>query len=324
MKKIVVIGGGTGTFVVLSGLKKYPLDISVIVSMMDSGGSTGRLRDQLGVLPPGDLRQCLVALSEASELWRKLFLYRFENGDLESHNFGNIFITALEKIIGDYQKVVDTASFILRIKGKVIPVTFDQVHLCVKYEDGEVIEKEAEIDNAIHKFARITEAYLKPAAKPNNEALEAIGDCDYIIIGPGDLYTSLIPNLLVDGIVEAIKNSPAKIIMIMNLMTKRGQTTSYTARDHLLDLEKHLKRKIDMIILNNKKIDPEIIGHYIQSGEKQVIDDFDDIKNTRNIIYADLISEKKHIQSQNDHAVRSLLRHDSDKVASVIWNKIKD
>src|SRR3989344_7254506 len=138
MKKITVLGGGTGTFVVLSGLKKYPLDLSAIVTMMDSGGSTGRLRDQLGVLPPGDLRQCLVALSEASELWRKLFLYRFEKGDLKGHNFGNIFLSALEKVSENYNEVIESVSFVLKTKGKVIPVTFEKAHLCVKYESGKI------------------------------------------------------------------------------------------------------------------------------------------------------------------------------------------
>src|SRR3989344_7742857 len=144
-KKITVIGGGTGTFVVLSGLKKHPLDLGVIVTMMDSGGSTGRLRDQLGVLPPGDLRQCLVALSEAPILWRKLFLYRFESGDFAGHNFGNLFLSALEKVSKDYDEVIDTASFVLKTKGKVLPVTFSKVHLGVKYSNGKILIGENKI-----------------------------------------------------------------------------------------------------------------------------------------------------------------------------------
>src|SRR3989344_2951499 len=173
MKKVVVIGGGTGTYVVLSGLKKYDLELSAIVSMMDSGGSTGRLRDQLGVLPPGDIRQCLVALSDASDLWRKLFLYRFESGDFEGHNFGNVFLTALEKIMTNYQEVIDQAAYILQTKGTVIPVTFDKVHLCATYEDGETIESENLIDTATHKKTPIRQAFLKPEAHANQHALEA-------------------------------------------------------------------------------------------------------------------------------------------------------
>lgn len=322
-KKVVVIGGGTGTYVVLSGLKKYPLDLSVIVSMMDSGGSTGRLRDQLGVLPPGDLRQCLVALSEAPELWRKLFLYRFENGDLAGHNFGNIFLTALEKITDDYQEVVETASFILKTKGRVIPVTHDQVHLCVQYEDGEVIETEAAIDKAIHKFLRITTAYLKPLAQATPKALETLTTSDYIIIGPGDLYTSLIPNLLVDKVAQTIHQARAKIIAIVNLMTKKGQTDHYTAADHINDLEKYLKRKIDIIFMNDSPIAADIVAYYGRSGEQQVRDDLSGLSNDRRVVYDNFISNSRYEKAKADTAIRSLLRHDSEKIAAGIWEILK-
>lgn len=320
MKKVVVIGGGVGTFVVLSGLKKYPLTISVIVSMMDSGGSTGRLRDQLGVLPPGDLRQCLVALSEASQLWRKLFVYRFEAGDLKGHNFGNIFISALEKNSLNYQEVVDTASFILKTKGKVIPVTFDKVHLCVEYEDGEIIETEGKIDTANHKISKIKKAYLKPKATSNTKAIEAISEASYIIIGPGDLYTSLIPNLIVNGVGSAIKKSKAKIINIMNLMTKRGQTTNYKASDHIVDLERYLGRKIDFIMLNKAPIPPKILSYYQQFKERPV---GDDLLNERRVIRLDLISQATYNKSKADTLFRSILRHDTEKVSWGVWEIIK-
>src|SRR5690606_4001290 len=163
MKKITVLGGGTGTYVVLSGLKKHKLDLAAIVSMMDSGGSTGRLRDQLGVLPPGDLRQCLVALSEAPELWRKLFLYRFENGDLKGHNFGNIFLSALEKVSDDYHTVIDTANYVLQTKGRVIPVTIGKTHLKVEYENGTILKGEGVIDEDNPERSRIVKAYLEPS-----------------------------------------------------------------------------------------------------------------------------------------------------------------
>lgn len=320
MKKVVVIGGGTGTFVVLTGLKKYPLRIAVIVSMMDSGGSTGRLRDQLGVLPPGDLRQCLVALSEASDLWRKLFLYRFETGDLGGHNFGNIFLSALEKNLSNYQQVVDTASFILRTKGKVIPVTFDKTNLCVEYEDGEIIETEGKIDSANYKRSRIKKIYLKPKAKANKRAIEAILGANYIIIGPGDLYTSLIPNLIVEGISKAIRKSKAKIIYIMNLMTKRGQTTNYKTSDHLIDLEKYLERKTDFIMLNSTPIPASILDYYQRFHEKPVVDD---LLNDRRVIRLDLISEEVYNKSKADKLSRSILRHNSYKLAKALWEIFK-
>ena len=144
------MGGGTGTFVVLTGLKQHDVDLGVIVNMMDSGGSTGRLRVQLGVLPPGDIRQCFVALSEAPDLWRRLFLYRFENGDLEGHNFGNIFISALEKVSKNYDEVLETAGFVLKIKGRVLPVTHEKTHFCVEYENGKIVKGEASIDENLH------------------------------------------------------------------------------------------------------------------------------------------------------------------------------
>lgn len=321
-KKVVVIGGGTGTFVVLSGIKKYPLDISAIVSIMDSGGSTGRLRDQYGVVPPGDVRQCLVALSEASELWRKLFLYRFENGDFVGHNFGNIFLTALEKNAQDYQEVIDTASYILQTKGTVIPVTFDKVHLCVKYEDGEIIETEELIDTAFHKTSRIQDIFLKPSARANKAGLSAIHGADFLILGPGDLYTSLIPNLVVSGLKESIVTSSAKIVVIVNLMTKRGQTTNYTASDHIRDLEKYLGRNVDFVIINNTSIPPEVNAFYAKHGEKEVLDDLEAYKQQTNArfetIRADLVSHSMYNQSLVDSVPRSLLRHDSKKVARVI------
>lgn len=320
MKKVVVMGGGTGTFVVLSGIKKYNLDIAAIVSTMDSGGSTGRLRDQYGVVPPGDLRQCLVALSEASELWRKLFLYRFERGDFKGHNFGNIFLTALEKNTHTYQEVVDTASYILQIKGKVLPVTFDSVTLCVQYEDGEVIESENLIDTAFHKKTRIAKAYLKPKASVNKRVVESLSEADYIIIGPGDLYTSLIPNLLVNGVQKALIKSSARIIAVVNLMTKHGQTTNYKAQDHIADLEKYLGRKVDFVIINNKQIPEKMLTFYKKYGEKIVTDN---LEGKKSIIRRDLLASDAYLKSKSDKIVRSLLRHDSEKLAKAIMHVIQ-
>lgn len=318
MKKVVVIGGGAGAYVVLTGLKEYQLDLSVIVTMMDSGGSTGRLRDQYGVLPPGDLRQCLLALSEAPELWRKLFLYRFEKGDLKGHNFGNIFLTALEKNTSNYQEVVDMASYILQINGKVLPVTLDKVNLCVEYQDGEIIKTESLIDTAFHKLTRIKKAYLEPAATANKRGISAILDADFIIIGPGDLYTSLIPNLIVDKVKEAIKKSNGQIINVMNLMTKRGQTTDYKASDHVRDLEKYLGRKINLVIINNRSMPAKILSFYKKYQEKPVKDDFKKQKK----ISADVLSDEIFVQPKSDKVFRSLVRHDAQKLGLCLWTEI--
>lgn len=317
MKRITVIGGGTGTFVTLSGLKEYPYHLSVIVTTIDSGGSTGKLRDQYGVLPPGDLRQCLVALSDAPEIWRKLFLYRFDQGDFRGHNFGNVFLTALEKISPDYKQVIDMASHILHVQGDVIPVTFDDVHLCAEYQDGETIVTEDLIDTAFHKKTPIKKAYLKPRAKANKDALKAIEKTEYIIFGPGDMYTSLIPNVLVDGMQSALKKTKARIVYIPNLMTKRGQTTNYTASQHVQDLERYIGRKVDILVMNDAKIDEDVIAYYEQHGEMVVEDDVDNTEDY-SIMRTDLLTKVKHAQTKSDIVMRSILRHDSLKVAQAL------
>ncbi|KKQ01918.1 MAG: hypothetical protein US11_C0003G0061 [Candidatus Roizmanbacteria bacterium GW2011_GWA2_36_23] len=327
MKKITVIGGGTGTFVVLSGLKKNKhLNLGVIVTMMDSGGSTGRLRDQLGVLPPGDLRQCLLALSEAPLLWRKLFLYRFENGDLNGHNFGNIFLSALEKVSSNYKDVVDTAGYVLKIKGQVIPVTFANTHMCVEYENGKIVKKEGNIDTNYQEKSRVKRAFLEPKVEANCAAIKRIAESDYLIIGPGDFYSSIIPVLLVNGIKEAIMKSPAKIIYILNLMTRSGQTTDYKATDHLKDIETNIARKVDYVIVNNGKISKSIIDWYQKEDERVVINDLKSNGFRGQIIEGDII-DNNAIRSEGsekyiDPKVRSILRHDSGKLSKLLKNII--
>lgn len=322
MKRVTVLGGGTGTFIVLSGLKKYPIDLGVIVSMMDSGGSTGRLRDQLGVLPPGDLRQCLVALSDAPILWRKLFLYRFEKGDLAGHNFGNIFLSALEKVAKNYQEVVDLASFVLKTKGKVIPVTFEKTHLVVEYENGLVIKGEGNIDKNYQEKSRIKKAFLKPKVNPNIKAIERILSSDFLIIGPGDLYTSIIPIFLVNKIQEAIKKADSKIIYVINLMTKSGQTTNYQVSDHLKDLFFYTKRLPDYLIINNGSVPSSIKNWYKKFGEHEVKNDIDKRSFPGQIIEADVIDKKEIKRSKSDifvdPRVRSILRHDCNKLAKIL------
>lgn len=318
MKIVTVIGGGTGTFVVLSGLKQYPIDLGVIVTMMDSGGSTGRLRDQLGVLPPGDLRQCLVALSEASLLWRKLFLYRFESGDLEGHNFGNLFLSALEKVSSNYDEVIETASYVLKTRGHVIPVTFEKTHLCVQYESGKIVKGENNIEENIHERSKIDKVFLQPGVEPYQKAIDRIRTSDIIIIGPGDLYTSIIPVLLVKGIKQILLSSKAKIVYIMNLMTKSGQTNHYSAADHLHDLELYLGRKIGTIIMNNGKIPQEILQWYSEHNEKVVENDLKDNLFKGRVIEENLVDTHRFEKKGPDKLTRSILRHDGKKLANVL------
>jgi uncharacterized cofD-like protein len=318
MKKVTVIGGGTGTFVVLTALKESSINLGVIVTMMDSGGSTGRLRDQLGVLPPGDLRQCLVALSEAPLLWRSLFLYRFENGDLAGHNFGNIFISALEKVSANYDEVIDTASFVLKTKGKVIPVTFKKTHLGVTYENGNTVKGEGKIDTNVDETKRIIQAFLKPKVFANPKAMSRISQSDYLILGPGDLYTSIIPVLLVDGVKQAILKSNAKIIYIMNLMTKSGQTSNYKATDHLEDMEKYLGKKPDYVLVNNGKIPSGVLEWYLRYHENPVVNNIKDDEPGIKMIQENFTDQKSFIKSKSDQLTRSILRHDSTKLKKIL------
>lgn len=318
MKKVTVIGGGTGTFVVLSGLKKYPIDLAAIVTMMDSGGSTGRLRDQLGVLPPGDLRQCLVALSEASDLWRKLFLYRFDKGDLKGHNFGNIFLSALEKVTDNYDQVLETVNYVLKTKGTVMPITYDTTHVCVEYESGTILKGEGIIDEDNPERTRIKKAYLVPDVAPNKRAIARIQESDFIILGPGDLYTSIIPVLLVDDIKGHIKRSKAKIIYNLNLMTKAGQTSNYKASDFIEDMTYYLGRKPDYVVYNSGRISKPILDWYAEHEEYPVENDLHEEDFTGTIKEGDIINRDHVRKNPSDILTRSILRHDSEKLTELL------
>ena len=320
-KKIVVIGGGTGTYVALTGLREYDVTLTAVVTMMDSGGSTGRLRDQLGVLPPGDIRQALVALSESDEIWRKMFTYRFDTGDLSGHNFGNIFLSALEKMTGDFSEALKLASELLQIKGQVLPVTYSKSDLCVELEDGQVIEGETYIDEleADKKRSKIKRAYLKPKVPINDAVRTAIQEADIVLIGPGDLYTSLLVNLLVDGVVDALSSTNAKVVYALNLMTKYGQTTSYTARDHVTDLEQYLgKGVLDYILVNNAKPEDNTLKLYEKEQEILAVDNLKE--DGYQVVHADMLADLLIQKPKSDQLKRSLIRHDPDKLAKVIMS----
>jgi uncharacterized cofD-like protein len=325
MKKtqITTIGGGTGSFSTLLGLKKYPVELSAIVTMMDDGGSSGKLRDELGVLPPGDVRQCIVALAKSSKLLRDLFNYRYLSGGLKGHSFGNIFLSTLEKQTGSIKKAINEAGKILSIKGKVIPVTFTKSKLCVQLANNKKIEGEHHIDvsDNIGKRDRIKKAYLKPNAKLNPEAKKAILHANYILIGPGDLYTSIIPNLLVSGTAQSIKKSKAKKIYVMNLMTKYGQTNKYKAQNHIDDLEKYLGiGVVNTILINNKKPSLKTLEWYKKHNEEPVIDNLDEKKY--NVIRANLIKDLFLNKTKGDELRRSIIRHDPEKLAKKIMQII--
>lgn len=321
---VVVIGGGTGTFVTLSGLKKYPVNLTAIVTMMDDGGSSGKLRDQLGVLPPGDLRQCLVALSDASDVWRKLFTYRFESGDLDGHNFGNILLSALEKVSDDYQDALDEAHRVMDVTGRVLPVTFDKATINVEYQSGRTLVGEKLLDEDSADGSAIARAFLVPPAHITHKAIQAIQEADYIITGPGDLYSSLIAVALVDGVKEAIARSPAKLVYIMNLMTKSSQTPGYTACHHVKDLTRYFGRSPDFVVANTGVISPDLIALYAQSRDVPVKDDLDECISAT-IIRADIISDVAHNAQTGKLAqslAHSIVRHDSDKLAKILTTEI--
>lgn len=318
VKKVVVIGGGTGNFVVLRGLKKYPVELTAIVSMADDGGSTGILRDELGVLPPGDVRQCLVALSNSSRLMRSLMNYRFENGGLGGHSFGNLLLSALEKVTGSFEKAVEEAGKILYINGKVIPVTTHQVRLKMVLNNRKILEGEKEIYLSQEIDQGYKTIFLEPIPKVNPRVIDEIQNADLIVIGPGGLHTSLIPNILVEGVCDAMLNSDAKKVYVVNLMNRKGQTTGYKTSDYLKELIRFTGQHIfDHILINVQKPPKALIDIYREEGEL-VENDLDDER----VIKADLLGRPSE-PMKRDLLKRNLIRHDSKKLAEELM-KIVD
>lgn len=317
--KIVVIGGGTGSFVLLSGLKAYPVELTAIVPVTDDGGSTGRLRDEFGFLPVGDMRQCLAALAPENGQLRKLLLYRFDKGKgLQGHNLGNLLLTALEDMVGSEPEAIAQAAKIFRLKGRVLPVSKKLVKLAAQYSTGKTIVSEHKIE--VHKLKpkeKITKLYTVPQAKINLEAADAIKQADLIILAPGDLYNSIIANLVIDGTKSAIQASKAKLVYVVNLMTLNSQTHGFTASDHLKEIEKYAARKIDQILVNNQAIPAPVIKAYKKQEEYPVKDD---LGSDSRVIRQPFLAKSTYQKPKSDALKRSLLRHDSQKLAKVIIN----
>jgi uncharacterized cofD-like protein len=277
--RIATIGGGTGLPNVLRGLKEYTINLSAVVTVADDGGSSGRLRKDYKIIPPGDIRNCLVALADEETLLGKLFLYRFDTGeDLAGHNFGNIFITAMTHVVGDFSKAIEESSKVLAINGQVLPVSFDNIVLKAKLKDGREVTGESKIPEA--KGVIETLSIIPDNPKPNQEAVEAIKKADIIVIGPGSLYTSILPNLLVPGIKEALlSNTRAIKIYVCNIMTQPGETDNFTVSDHLRVIFRHTGAKVvDYVIANNKDIMPEVLVRYAQENSYPVRVDRDEIQ----------------------------------------------
>lgn len=320
MKNIVIIGGGTGTFTLLSGLRKYPSNNTVIVSSADDGGSTGQLRKELGVFPPGDLRQCLVGLSYTDKPMTDLFSYRFEKGALAGHTVGNIVIAALEKTTGNIETAVEIAAKMLNVRGQVLPVSLNATTLSAILQNGKKLIGEHNIDDqdsSKHKSVSIKQLQLT-TAKPNPKALAALKQADVIIFGPGDLFTSIVPNLLVKGVSDAINKSSAKKILVTNIMTKFGQTDEFRAIDFVKVLEKYLGGKLDVVLENNKKPTADLLKRYA-AQKAQIVQPSLIARKGLTVIAEDLISKDFIKKAAGDQLKRSMLRHDPDKLAKLIW-----
>lgn len=307
--KVVAIGGGTGLSMLLRGVKRYTSNITAIVTVGDDGGSSGRLREEMGILPPGDIRNCIAALGDDEDLITELFQYRFKTGEgLEGHSFGNLFLTALCSITGNMVKAIKESASVLNIRGVVLPATLDDMKLGAEFEDGRIVHGESNIPEAHGQIKRL---FTEPEnCKALPEAIDAIGDADLIILGPGSLYTSVIPNLLVNGIVDALLKAKAKKIYVCNIMTQPGETTDYTVASHINALFKHAggKKIVDAVLVNNSLPD-NISEGYAQSGSIPVRLDMENI----NPIGIEVVSQKL-IQENKE----GLVRHSSNRVARAI------
>lgn len=318
MKSIVTIGGGTGQFTLLSGLKKFPVQLTAIVTMADDGGSTGVLRDELGVLPPGDIRQCLVALSDAdATVMRDLFNYRFDNGGLKGHNFGNIFLSTLEKITGSFEQAVQVAGSVLGTRGSVIPVTTSQMNLVCNHGE-QVCSGENAISNG--SIVDAESLRLEPTAYANPKAVAALESADCIVIGPGNLFCSILPNLLVKGIPEAIARSKAQVVYNCNLMTTKRHTDTFDVSDYVDAIERYIgKGRLQYVTFNETRPTQELLDRYAQKGTYPVLAPIEGFGAAAfKPLAANLINPNMYVQKAGDPIKRSLIRHDSDLLASMI------
>ena len=313
--KIVAIGGGTGLSTMLKGIKKITNNITAIVTVGDDGGSSGKLREELGVLPPGDIRSCIAALADDEDLVAKLFQYRFKDcAGLSGHSFGNLFLTAMCAITGDMVRAVKESSNVLSIRGRVLPSTLDDMRLVAEMEDGSIIKGESNIPESGKKIKRL---FTEPSnCKPLEDAIWAIHDADLIILGPGSLYTSVIPNLLIKDRAKAVNDSKAKKIYVCNIMTQPGETDNFTVSDHLKTLINHAKYdKIIDAVLVNTDLPSELIAPYKDAGSEPVVVDTKEInKMGIQIVQKNLIEDKRF---EDGHS--SFVRHSPSRLARIIY-----
>lgn len=309
--KVVVIGGGTGLSVMLRGLKAKTYNLTAVVTVADDGGSTGRIRQDLDIIAPGDLRNCLVALADKEGLMEKLFAHRFGgSGNLTGHSFGNLFIAALIEVLGDVEEAMDATSKVLRVRGKVIPSSAEKLRLNAEMTDGCIVEGESQIPHAHGKIKRVFTTPEHPRAIQS--AVDAIREADAIVLGPGSLYTSIMPNLCVPDIVQAVRTSKAPKIYICNVMTQPGETDDYTVSDHIRAINRQAGGKvIDFVIANNGDVDPAVLQRYVAHGSHPVMIDKKEVSQTgATLILSDLINKENSAT------------HDTKKLANVLFDLI--
>ena len=312
--RIVTVGGGTGLSVLLSGLKNYSSNISAVVTVADNGGSSGRLRQQFDVLPPGDIRNCLVALADAPALMRDLFQFRFDgNSEFSGHSFGNLFLTVMTRLTGDFEKAIKETSKVLALRGQVIPSTLGDVTLVARYTDGSVVMGEEQIPKARKKISTVTLSPEQPLA--TQDALKAIKQAQIIVLGPGSLYTSIIPNLLVKEIAEAIAASEALKVYVCNVMTQPGETDGYSVGDHIRALVKHSHASIlDYCLVNNGEVPKEVLERYYKDNSHLVNCDR---KKVEGMGY-------RVVEEDFSMIVDGVIRHDPERLAKIVLSFIEE
>ncbi|OGH16443.1 MAG: hypothetical protein A3C30_04605 [Candidatus Levybacteria bacterium RIFCSPHIGHO2_02_FULL_40_18] len=326
MKKVVVIGGGTGTYTVLLSLRHKPYEITALLTMVDDGGSNKVLRDEFGLLPTSGVRLAMVALSSRPSLLRELFLYRYHKGQgISGMTFGNLFLAAVADIAGSQEKAIEQTSEILKVKGKILPISHEDVRLVAQYENGLEVVGEHQIDEPEHDGKlRIKKLFTRPAATITEKAREEILNADAIILGPGDFYTNTIANLVVSGVVDALLGSKAQIIFIMNLMTKYGEAYNYRASTYFEDLVQYMPvERINTVLLNNDmKFPPGALGKYEDEHSIPVMDDLDGLYPNMKVVRAPILSRKEADPQKGDVLKRSMIRHDYKKLAKVLGELI--
>ncbi len=309
--RVVVVGGGTGLSTLLRGVKEFTSNVTAIVTVADDGGSSGRLRKEMGVLPPGDIRNCLVALADSEPLMARLFQYRFPEGDptgLGGHTFGNLFIATMSAITGDFEQAVKESSRVLAVRGRVLPSTLEEVVLAAECEGGAVVEGESTLSTCGAPIKRVFLRPRDPVALP--EAVEAIAGAEAIVLGPGSLFTSVLPNLLVPGITEAIRRSSALKVYVCNVMTEPGETDGFAASDHLRALFEHVGRGIvDVVVVNTGEVPPRLAERYRQEGAYPVVADSDALRALGvSVVEGDLVSTMDYARHDPERLARAIIR----------------